>query len=129
MVSSTDPRVLAANKIDKYFWMITENEYDELRTITGCEVLADLNATIKDSEHVLRLAKSLGVPESNMYITHGPTIKDLKATYMSILKMSKKKTAAEEPHMIFVYIGGHGATHCEKQIFLLNSADPGSAMF
>lgn len=115
--------------MDKYFWMITENVYEELRTITGCEILADLNATVKDAEYIKRFAKGLGVPEENMYITHGPNIKDLKSTYMQILKMSKKKTAAEEPHMIFVYIGGHGATHCEKQIYLLNSSDPGSAMF
>ena len=115
--------------MEKFFWMITENDYEELRSITGCEVLADLNATKKDSAYVRRLAKGFEVPESNMYITHGPNIKDLKSTYMSILKISKKKTAAEEPHMIFVYIGGHGATHCEKQIYLLNSSDPGSAMF
>ena len=31
--------------------------------------------------------------------------------------------------MLFVYIGGHGATLDERQMYLLNSSDPKSAFF
>ena len=43
--------------------------------------------------------------------------------------MTRKKSASEIPHIIFVYCGGHGATQTEKQIYLINSSDPGNAMF
>ena len=43
--------------------------------------------------------------------------------------MSRKKSAAEIPHILFVYCGGHGATQCEKQLYLINSSDPANAMF
>ena len=32
-------------------------------------------------------------------------------------------------HLIFVYMGGHGATLNEKQIYLLNDADPNKAQY
>ena len=70
-----------ANKTEVFFWMITDDNYEYLRTITGCEKLTDLNATQTDSEHVLRLARSLGVPEKNMFINNRSTLKDLKNTY------------------------------------------------
>ena len=34
-----------AHSIIKYFWMITDDAYDKLREINGCESLKDLNAT------------------------------------------------------------------------------------
>lgn len=34
-----------AHSIIKYFWMITDDLYDKLREINGCEGLKDLNAT------------------------------------------------------------------------------------
>ena len=34
-----------ALSIIKYFWMITDDLYDKLREINGCEGLKDLNAT------------------------------------------------------------------------------------
>ena len=45
MVQATDKRQENANKTEMYFWMITDDNYMELRTITGCEGLTDLNAT------------------------------------------------------------------------------------
>ena len=42
---------------------------------------------------------------------------------MKIMKASRAHSTAEEPHLIFVYVGGHGATDDEKQIFLLNESD------
>ena len=53
----------------------------------------------------------------------------LKKTYMTLLKLSRKLSGEGKPHMIFVYIGGHGATQSEKQIYLLNSETPNGAMF
>ena len=129
MVEALQNKMQNANKVDIYFWMITDDNYEELRKIVGCEGLADLGATKKDGVHIMRLARSLGVPEENMYINNRATIKDLKATYTTLLKLSRKKSAAEIPHIIFVYAGGHGATQSEKQIYLLNTSDPGDAMF
>ena len=48
---------------------------------------------------------------------------------MKIMKASRAHSTAEEPHLIFVYVGGHGATDDEKQIFLLNESDASQAMF
>ena len=129
MVQATDKRQENANKTEMYFWMITDDNYMELRTITGCEGLTDLNATQKDAVHVLRLAKSMGIPESNIYQNNRSSLQDLKTTYLALLKMSRKKSAAEIPHIIFVYCGGHGATQAEKQLYLINSNDPANAMF
>ena len=53
----------------------------------------------------------------------------LKKTYMTLLKLSRKLSGEGKPHVIFVYIGGHGATQSEKQIYLLNSETPNGAMF
>ena len=53
----------------------------------------------------------------------------MKATYNTILKISRRRSADEIPHLIFVYCGGHGSTQDEKQLYLINSADPGNAMF
>ena len=119
----------AAVEIDKYFWMITEAKYDQLRTISGCEELTDLNATITDGEHIIELANQFGIPEDNRFIDISPTMTDLKKTYMKILKISRANSGAGKPHVIFVYIGGHGATQSEKQIYLLNSETPNGAMF
>ena len=45
------------------------------------------------------------------------------------MKISRKKSAENIPHVIFVYIGGHGATQNEKQIYLLNEPYSNTAMF
>ena len=49
-------------------------------------------------------------------------MKDLKMTYMAIMKKCRALTASNIPHVLFVYLGGHGATQAEKQVYLLNSA-------
>ncbi len=41
----TQSREIEAHSIAKYFWMITDDAYDKLREIEGCEKLGDLNAT------------------------------------------------------------------------------------
>ena len=56
-------------------------------------------------------------------------MKELKEEYKLLLKKSRKHTADEVPHVIFVYVGGHGATQDEKQLYLLNSNKPGEALF
>ena len=77
----------------------------------------------------MKMAENLGVPEANRFIDISPSVADLKKSYMAIMKMSRKKSADEIPHVIFVYIGGHGATQAEKQIYLLNDSSPANAMF
>ena len=62
-------------------------------------------------------------------ISMSPTMSDLKKTYMALMKKSRKHTSDEVSHVIFVYIGGHGATQNEKQLYLLNSNEPGQAIF
>ena len=56
----------------------------------------------------------MGVPEENMIINNRATLDDLKKSYMKILKLSRAHSAKQEPHFIFVYVGGHGATDNEK---------------
>ena len=41
----TQSRAEAAHSIVKYFWMITDDVYDKLREIAGCEKLGNLLAT------------------------------------------------------------------------------------
>ena len=53
----------------------------------------------------------------------------MKKTYLEITKRSRKYTVEGKQHLIFVYVGGHGATLNEKQIYLLNEADPKKAEF
>ena len=79
--------------------------------------------------HIRRLAASMGIPEANTYTNNRSSLSDLKTTYLALPKMSRKKSAAEIPHVIFVYCGGHGATQAEKQLYLINSGDPANAMF
>ena len=125
----TEEEKKQAHSLEKYFWMITEDKYDKLREINGCETLTDLPATVPDGVHVMQLAKNLRIPEENYFIDISPTQADLKKSYMAIMKMSRKKSAEHIPHVIFVYIGGHGATQNEKQIYLLNEAYSNKAMF
>ena len=48
---------------------------------------------------------------------------------MKILKLSRKLTKEKKPHLLFVYIGGHGATLDEMQVYLLNNSSPSKAKF
>ena len=75
----------------------------------------------------MKMAENLGVPESNRFIDVSPTMADLKKSYMSIMKITRKKSVDGIPHVIFVYVGGHGATQAEKQIYLLNDSNPADA--
>ena len=45
------------------------------------------------------------------------------------MKKSRKLSHEKIPHVIMVYVGGHGATKDEKQMYLLNSDKPSKAMF
>ena len=53
----------------------------------------------------------------------------MKETYLQITKRSRKYTVDGKQHLIFVYMGGHGATYNEKQIYLLNDADPNETQY
>ena len=53
----------------------------------------------------------------------------MKETYLQITKRSRKYTVDGKQHLIFVYMGGHGATYSEKQIYLLNDSDPNKAQY
>ena len=72
-----------------YLWVVTEDQYDKLREIEGCENLQYLSATINDREHILKIADELGIPNSNRFIQVSPTYKEVNATYMEIRKISK----------------------------------------
>jgi hypothetical protein len=41
--------------------MITDKNYEKLRTIEGCGNLSDLGATKTDAVHIYNLAKGLGI--------------------------------------------------------------------
>ena len=92
--------------------MMTVNKYENLRTIEGCEQLADLNATVTDGVYIKDIAENLKIPEENRFININPTSKELSATYLKILKLTRKYAVDGEntPHVLFVYVGGHGAS-------------------
>lgn len=75
------------------------------------------------------MARSFGIPEDRIYVNSCASFKDLKNTYTALLKLSRKMSADDEPHVFLVYVGGHGATSSEKQIYLLNSENPMHAQF
>ena len=118
-----------AHELDKIFWLISESRYELLREVEGCDRQADLKATVTDNPHIIAMADSLGIPKERRFINISPKLEDLKASYKEILKISRKLTQDEKPHVIFVYAGGHGATDNEQQIFLLNSNNPKNAYF
>ena len=100
--------------IIKMFWLISEAFYPLLRKIEGCDPLLDLKATITDNEHINAIADSFGIPQENRFINISPSFDDLKKSNLEILKKSRKLSGDEIPHVIFVYVGGHGATDNEK---------------
>ena len=129
MVESSGNKLQKAVQMHKYFWMVTQDAYDNLRQINGCENLKDLNATKTDGGYVQEMARKLGVPQENTFIDIRPNQKDLKKSYSKIMMASRTHTVDQEPHLIFVYVGGHGCTDNEKQIYLLNESESSKAMF
>ena len=108
--------------------MVTEAQYAELRKLDGCENLIDLPATIKDSAAILKIADMIGVEDEYRFVNNSPTIEGMKETYNQILRLTRKFSCDRIPHLLIVYIGGHGATKDESQVFLLNSSEPKKAI-
>ena len=54
------------------------------------------------------------IPEANWIVDKSPSFKDLKESYLKIMKLSRDHSSKQQPHFIFVYVGGHGATDEEK---------------
>ena len=52
--------------VHKECWIFYEVEYDELRTLKGCECLGDLTATSNDASNAEIIAKSAGIDPSNI---------------------------------------------------------------
>ena len=104
--------------------MVTEDEYSNLRSIEGCEKQANLPATVTDTKFISAMADALGVKAEDSFVTHHPTLQDMKETYATILKRTRKLTVDGVQHLLLVYMGGHGATFNEKQIYLLNDSEP-----
>ena len=129
MVESSANKLQKAVEMHKYFWMVTQDIYDNLRQIDGCENLKDLNATKTDGGYIQEMARKIGVPKENTFIDIRPSQKDLKKSYSKIMMASRTHTVDKEPHLIFVYVGGHGCTDNEKQIYLLNESESSKAMF
>ena len=63
---------------------------------------------------MIKLADKLGIPKENRFCNFNPTIKDLQSSYIQILKACRELDVAKTPSVIFVYVGGHGATSDEK---------------
>ena len=109
--------------------MVTEDEYGNLRSIEGCDKQDNLPATKTDTQHISAIADALGVKAEDRYCTHHPTHKVMSSTHLEIKKRSRKYTVEGKQHLIIAYMGGHGATFNEQQIYLLNDADPNKAQF
>ena len=95
---------------DKIFWLLSESHYELLRELDGCDGQADLPATVPDNDHVIAMVDNLGVPQERRFININPTLKELKTSYLKIMKLSRDLTHDKKPHVIFVYAGGHGAS-------------------
>ena len=54
-------------------------------------------------------------------------MKELKASYLALIKKTRALSAENKQHLLFVYVGGHGATENEKQIYLLNDSSAKNA--
>ena len=113
----------------RFFWIIIDKDYEELRKIEGCEKLGDLNATKSDATHIVDFARGVGVPDENIWRYDGTNLETVKAKYNEILKKTKELTALGEEHTLFVYVGGHGISHNEKQLYLFNTDDKHKAFF
>ena len=109
--------------------MVTEDQYAELRKIEDCDTLYDLKATVTDGAHIMKIADEIGVEDEYRFVDISPTFADMKKTFNKILKITRRLSVEGKPHLLIVYIGGHGATLDEKQMYLLNSSDPKSAIF
>ena len=123
------PETAPVGELEKLFWIVNVSKYPELRKLGGCEDLTDLLATTTDCKDIMKMAKGLGVKDENIFRDEEATAAQMKKTYMQILKKSRALTAADTPHLIMFYCGGHGATQNEKQVFLLNSDKPADALF
>ena len=79
-------------EIEKYFWIITNQKYDLIRSINGCKDLHDLNATPKDREYIKKFAEKLGVKEENIIHDIDPSHENINNSYKKLFKASKKLT-------------------------------------
>ena len=50
------------------FWMVTEDQYDKLRSIKGCEKQWNLPATVTDTKYISAIADALGVQTEDRYV-------------------------------------------------------------
>lgn len=82
-----------------------------------------MNATETDAEHILNLAKGLGIPEDHIYINNAATRDEVNSTYKEMRLVSKKLNYEKRPHTFLVYAGGHGASTNEQQLYLLNGSN------
>ena len=69
---------------------------------------------MNDGKHILAIADAIGVQDEYRYINVSPDVAELKKSYLTILKLSKRLSVENKRHLIFVYVGGHGATDNEK---------------
>ena len=79
-------------EIEKYFWIITNQKYNLIRSIKGCGDLVDLNATPNDREYIKKFAEKLGVKEENIIHDVDPDHKKISDSYKNLFKATKKLT-------------------------------------
>ena len=63
--------------------------------------------------------------ESRIFHDNSADLRQLEATCARLKRLS----ILDEPHTIIVYCGGHGTTHANKMVYLLNAATPEKAVF
>ena len=78
MVQSKEERIQLADETQYYAWLITDEEYGNLREIPGCEILKNLGATKTDVVHILKMFKYMRIPKENIFQNHGATDAELK---------------------------------------------------
>ena len=48
------------------FWIITDNDYSQLRRIEGCEMMSDLSRTKSEAVLIHKLAQKFGASDSRL---------------------------------------------------------------
>ena len=94
MVESTTNKEVSDKNM--YLWIITDKDYEKLRTIEGCQDLKDLGTTKTDAVNIINFAKGLGIPDENIFRNESATAEEIKETYKKILVMTRKLSMNEE---------------------------------
>ena len=71
---------------DMRLWIIQDEDYSVLRSAEGCDKFPNLPATNTDAEEIKKLAKLVGIPDSNIFHFSKSDKKELNKYYTGLKK-------------------------------------------